>query len=208
MSNILPQIEYNSQYLKDDWQPMETVKPVNFNEISRVTKELVKNNNNLELNLGNVSVRQFDNVEGMKQSNNLKVGDLIKTQGFYNSGDGGGADYVIVDDIGEDEVDEASIITLQKGLYAKLLVQDYVNVKQMGAKGNVVLNKDWTIDNIDEATDDTVYINKAIEFAYNKGINVILPYRAYKIAGKILLYPSVTILPVGDCFFCFYRRKQ
>lgn len=158
---------------------------------------------NANANAQSINIRTFPNVESMKQANNLKTGGLIKTQGFYQPNDGGGADYVIVDDIGEDEADEASIITLQKGLYAKLLVQDYVNVKQMGAKGDVVLNKDWTTSNLEEATDDTDYINKAIEFAYNKGINVILPYRAYKISGKIVLYPGVTILPVGDCFFAF-----
>lgn len=150
-----------------------------------------------------INIRTFNSVEEMKASNTLKAGALAKTLGFYTAGDGGGANYLVDDTIAEDEADGASIITLQNSLYAKLLVQDYVNVKQMGAKGNVVLNKDWTIDNIDEATDDTVYINKAIEFAYNKGINVILPYKAYKISGKIVLYPSVTILPVGDCFFAF-----
>lgn len=188
MSNILPQIEYNSQYLKNDWQPMETVKPVNFNEISRVTKELVDNNNNLELNLGNVSVRQFANVESMKQSNNLKVGDLVKTQGFYNSGDGGGADYVIVNDIGEDEVDEASIIALQKGLYAKLLIQTYINAKWFGAKG-------------DGITDDTTNINKITTFllknitkygVYGNTYSVIFPKGIYKINSTINILYSCT----------------
>lgn len=178
MSNILPQIEYDSQYLKNDWQPMETVKPANFNEISRVTKELVDNNNNLELNLGNVSVRQFANIENMKQSNNLKVGDLVKTQGFYTAGDGGGADYVVTDNIGEDEVDEASIIALQKGLYAKLLAENYINVKWFGAK-------------FDDTTDDTEAIQKAINFCSNKNNSgtVIFPPLKKAIITKTLTLP-------------------
>lgn len=69
---------------------------------------------NANANAQSINIRTFPNVESMKQANNLKTGGLIKTQGFYQSGDGGGADYVIVDDIGEDEADEASIITLQK----------------------------------------------------------------------------------------------
>lgn len=70
-------------------------------------------------NAHSINIRTFPNVETMKQANNLKAGGLIKTQGFYQPNDGGGADYVIVNDIGEDEADEASIIALQKGLYAK-----------------------------------------------------------------------------------------
>lgn len=94
------------------------------------------------------NVLVFNNVEEMKASNKVKSGYTIKTLGFYEANDGGGADYVITNDIGEDEADEASIITLQKGLYAKLMIKDVLNVKQMGAYGdgihddtNVLKNK-------------------------------------------------------------------
>lgn len=102
-------------------------------------------------NAQSINIRTFPNVESMKQANNLKTGGLIKTQGFYQSGDGGGADYVIVNDIGEDEVDEASIIVLQKGLYAKLLIQDYVNAKWFGVR-------------LDGKTDDTDKFNAISDY--------------------------------------------
>lgn len=196
MSNILPKIEYDSEYLKNDWQPMETVKPANFNEISRVTKELVDNNNNLELNLGNVSVRQFSNVETMKQANNLKAGELIKTQGFYQPNDGGGADYVIVDDIGEDEADEASIITLQKGLYAKLLIKDFINIKWFGAY-------------VDGEHDDSTAFNNCVEFlqrtkkeveqiqALAVKTKVVIPHGVMKISSTIKIDINVMSLDGG-----------
>lgn len=123
---------------------------------------------NANANAQSINIRTFPNVESMKQANNLKTGGLIKTQGFYQPNDGGGADYVIVDDIGEDEVDEASIIALQKGLYARLLVQDYVNVKQFGAKGNGV-------------TDDTEALQRAIDF----GGNVLVPDGNYVISNTL-----------------------
>lgn len=117
---------------------------------------------NANANAQSINIRTFPNVESMKQANNLKTGGLIKTQGFYQSGDGGGADYVIVNDIGEDEADEASIITLQKGLYAKLLLKDYINVNQFSAYG-------------DGTHDDAEAIQKAIDFVVkNTGTLVFL----------------------------------
>lgn len=85
-----------------------------------------------------INIRTFNSVEEMKASNTLKAGALAKTQGFYTAGDGGGADYVITNDIGEDEADEASIIALQKGLYAKLLLENNMDIKQFGAVGDAV----------------------------------------------------------------------
>lgn len=102
-----------------------------------------------------INIRTFNSVEEMKASNTLKAGALAKTIGFYTAGDGGGADYVVTDNIGEDEADEASIITLQKGLYAKLLVKDYINVKQFGAYG-------------DGKRDDTLILNICAEKSVNK----------------------------------------
>lgn len=119
-------------------------------------------------NAHSINIRTFNSVEEMKASNTLKAGALAKTLGFYTAGDGGGADYVIVDDIGENEADEASIITLQNGLYAKLLIQDYINVKWFGAKS-------------DGETDDTEAIQKALD----TGKCVTLTKGIYKINGNI-----------------------
>lgn len=137
-----------------------------------------------------INIRTFNSVEEMKASNTLKAGALAKTLGFYTADDGGGADYVIVDDIGEDEIDEASIITLQKGLYAKLLVQDYINVKWFGAY-------------IDNEHDDSVAFNNAVSFIRKYFIgkefdtykwlsapSLIIPQGIMKIKSTIELDPS------------------
>ena len=131
-------------------------------------------------NAQSINIRTFPNVESMKQANNLKAGGLIKTQGFYQPNDGGGADYVIVDDIGEDEADEASIIALQKGLYARLLVQDYVNIKQFGVYGDgthddtEILQKIFELDGvqINFGTNLTYKTTEPLKIENRTGLNI------------------------------------
>lgn len=117
-----------------------------------------------------INIRTFNSVEEMKASNTLKVGALAKTLGFYTAGDGGGANYVIVNSIGEEEPDEATLISLQNNLYAKLLIEDYVNVKWFGAKG-------------DGETDDTNALQLC--FNYIKGGCVTIPEGTYKTTEQL-----------------------
>lgn len=146
----------------------------------------------LEVNANNVyannNIVVFNNVEEMKSSNKVKIGYTLRTLGFYTAGDGGGADYLATNDIGEDEADEASIITLQKGLYAKLLIQTHINAKWFGIKG-------------DGITDDSTNINKITNFllknitkydVYGNTYSVIFPKGTYKINSTIKLLYSCT----------------
>lgn len=127
----------------------------------KFAEETKANAEQASINAQSVNIRTFANIEEMKQVSNLKAGALVKTQGFYQVNDGGGADYVIVDDISENEADEASIIALQNKLYAKLLIKDYINTKQFGAYG-------------DNTHDDTNAIQKALNYCKNNAKKYIL----------------------------------
>lgn len=104
------------------------------------------------------NVLVFNSVAEMKASNKVKTGYTLRTLGFYEPNDGGGADYVVTDNIGEDEADEASIITLQNDLYAKLLIKDFINVKQWGVYGDGVNDDTRAIQNcIDKNAKTIIY---------------------------------------------------
>ena len=81
------------------------------------------------------AVRSYDTIALMKADTKLKEGYHVKTKGYYEANDGGSAEYVIVDD--ETLVDDGgSIHVLTNGLRAKLIINDNINAKQLGAYGD------------------------------------------------------------------------
>lgn len=143
-----------------------------------------------------INIRTFNSVEEMKASNTLKTGALAKTLGFYTAGDGGGADYLITDNIDEDEADEISVITLKNGLYAKLLIKDFINIKWFGAY-------------VDGEHDDSTAFNTCVEFlqrtkkeveqiqALAVKTKVVIPHGVMKISDTIKVDINVMSLDGG-----------
>lgn len=78
----------------------------------------------------------FDTVADMKAATNLKAGDYAKTGGFHSLNDGGGALYKITDTGTANEMDVIAV----GSLYANLILEDGINVKQLGAYGDNVHN--------------------------------------------------------------------
>lgn len=112
----------------------------------------------------------FNSVNDMKQATNLIEGSFAKTLGYYEPNDGGGSNYIIVS--GDFTEDNGNYIKLNNNLYAKLIYNNYVNVKQYGAKG-------------DGITDDTTSIQNAL----NSFNNILIPNGIYMINAEISLLP-------------------
>ena len=139
------------------------------------------------------TVLTFSNIEEMKNDTVVKEGYTLVTKGFYTDGDGGGAEYLVVNNTGDDVVDELSVITLQNNLYAKLIIKDYINIKWFGAY-------------IDGVHDDSVAFNKCTEFlqrtkkeveqiqALDVKTKVVIPHGVMKISSTIKIDINVMSL--------------
>lgn len=121
------------------------------------------------------AIRYYDTVASMKADTTIKEGQYIKTKGYYISNDGGEGEYIITSIQNANEHQEE----LNNNLYATL-INDVVNVKQFGAKG-------------DGITDDTTSFQNAINYAYHLTSPSL--YNSYKISipkGKYLITSELT----------------
>lgn len=109
------------------------------------------------------AVRYYDTLNNLISDTTLKEGMYAVTKGYYSVNDGGGSIYNIVDAVDNDNYQE----TLSNDLYATLIYDDQVNVKQFGAYG-------------DGTHDDTVAIQNAINFSNN----IYIPSGTYMIKGQ------------------------
>lgn len=110
------------------------------------------------------SLITFNNVEDMKNSNNLINGSFAQTLGFYTVNDGGNALYKIRNITNSDIINNSSIIPLNNNdLIAELI--NPKNIKQFGAKG-------------DNVQDDTPFFEIAINY-FENGTTIEIPKGIY-----------------------------
>lgn len=113
----------------------------------------------------------FDTVADMKLATNLIEGSFAQTIGFHNKNDGGGATYKIV---ATGTANEMDLIAINNNLFAELVYDNVINVKQLGAYG-------------DSDHDDDDPINRAIDL----GKTVFIPNGEY-IVGDVIDLPNFT----------------
>lgn len=79
------------------------------------------------------SVITFSNVDEMKSSENLVAGSVAKTLGYYEEGDDGASEYLIVNDASLN-TDDSFVIQLNNGLKAVLQYKEIVSILQLGGR--------------------------------------------------------------------------
>lgn len=96
----------------------------------------------------------YDSIEDLKKAATLKVDDVVNTKGYRNAGDGGAAEYKIVDTT-DLKPDDFMCIKLESGLFALLIVEDNkISANSFGAYG-------------DGIHDEAPVIQKIIDMGYD-----------------------------------------
>lgn len=120
------------------------------------------------------TVTIYSTFEDMKSAS-VPEGTTISTNGFYSEGDGGAAQYIVSSAASQLNIPNIST-RLSNGLYANLIYEDSINVRQIGAKG-------------DSLTDDYDYFNSIAL----SGINLYIPNGTYYCSTKLLLTKDIAI---------------
>lgn len=130
-------------------------------------------------------VKTYETLQVLKEDLNIKIGDKCHSLGYYSMGDGGNSLYKIRAKSDSDVDDGGSIIFLNNGLVATLIVENNtINVKQFGAKG-------------DATTDDTVAIQSAID-ASKDWSTIYVPAGIYIISAGLTMEKRRTLR--GDSY--------
>lgn len=122
------------------------------------------------------SLITFNNVEEMKNSQNLIDGSFAQTLGFYKYNDGGNGTYKIREIKNTDIVDNCTIIPLSfNNLIAELIIQNStISVNQFGAHGNGV-------------DDDTVAIQKCIDYCTSHNLTCFFNNQSYLTSSPLII---------------------
>lgn len=127
----------------------------------------------------------FNTVEDMKNAT-LHEGDVVRTLGYRDVNDGGGATYKIV--YAPTDLDDGMLVHYLRTsdtLRAHLVHQGSLNVLQCGAFG-------------DGVSDDYSFITKALA----KGYPLFFPKKTYRLSGPIELPTNTTIDFNGSTLLC------
>ncbi|MGL5713311.1 MAG: glycosyl hydrolase family 28-related protein [Cetobacterium sp.] len=126
-------------------------------------------------------------IEDMKGRKYLKIGDVVDLNGYYTAGDGAGHKRKI------EAIDDGSGVQLANGLWANIVHNGEVNVSWFGAKG-------------DGVTDDTVAIQRTLDFCSKFKLNCISGKFNY-LLSQTLNSPLEFNLDFGNSTFIFDLKK-
>ena len=168
-NTVIPTINNNAEAVKE----LQNL----FNKLQNFVKDYFKNldvqteiNNKLDemvesgeltnilLNYVNITRTYNTYNDFINDKNNVFNNNKVRILGYYSINDGGNSEYYITN-----TKPSSFAIDLENGLYAQLIYNNVLNIKQFGAK-------------CDSITDDTTAINNAIlVLAQNNGGTLIAP---------------------------------
>ena len=146
-------------------------KIINEDIFKELNDKIAQNTSDINI-INSNKINYVNNIEELKNNTNLKDNTIVFTKGFYNISDGGNAKYLITSE--ELIPDNYTIFALQNNLYAKLIPDNIVNLKQFGAKG-------------DNVSDDVLPINKCLEYCSENNIDTYIPSGIYLVSNQVLL---------------------
>lgn len=169
--------------------PDPTVFEIYFNKIDSYEQQINDLFENANESLK--KIKHFNSVADMKADTTLLNTYYVKTLGYYEANDGGGANYLIREATENDVEDNGAIHILNNGLVAELIIDNVLNIKQLGCKEN------------DENFDNIPLINKGTKFMYEKkeGGKVFIPKGTFYCKpnlGFIYIQPNTTYFGLGD----------
>ena len=130
--------------------------------------------------LGLAGMIAFDTVADMKLAENLVNGSKCHTLGYASVNDGGSALYKVRTITNDDVVDNATIIALyDDSLVAELIVENEINIKQVGGKGDGTTNELTAFENANKTNASTIYFPEG-NYLFNGTITFGKNLRGYK----------------------------
>ena len=141
----------------------------------------------------------FNNIEEMKNCEELQVGDMAITLGYYEANDGGGAKF-LVREVKDDDTETICIIHfIKNNLIAEMIIEnDIINFLSLGAKpqdkNNILYdNKDYLLNFTNFC--NSIQCERKLTLFIPSGIygfsdtNLVGSYRGFNIRG-VKSYPS------------------
>lgn len=131
-------------------------------------------------------VYNFETVDDIRTTSIVLVEkDAIRTQGHGQTGDNGGA-YYVIENNSSDTDNDGDVIRINSTLIARLVPNNDVNVKQFGAKG-------------DNVNDDTQEIQNAIDYCMSNQINELkIPSGTYRISNTLKVVNELVLDIYGN----------
>lgn len=143
-------------------------------------------------NISDRPVNAFDTVAEMQAATYLEDGMTCHTNGFHAAGDGGAAYYTVG---ASGTANGMDVLALQGGLFATLVDEAELNVKQFGAYGN-------------GSSDDYPAIQAALTKLNGSGGTLLLPAGTYNVSCTPTIGSDTTVVGMGRDSYIYFNGSR